>query len=304
MADTTTEAVADSVRRTVMRWANTRVNLIADANAGATSISVFSTRRFVEGDQIVIHNDNEDMENMLEIASISGRNTINLTTPLKWSWPLSAGGHVMKTFDNQYIKAVYFGEPDVITDLPAVTVNVTTSASEFLTIRATKERYNIEIGVFVAASSQEEGDRFLRKTANAIQFGLKRNFYPLLNNYQTTTLTADIVASDFHIKVADTSIFTPGQMIMIEDEYNIEVHAITSVCDSSTLQLAQVIEYDYDKDATTVIKPRRWPYNSWPSDIQYGKIYKGTLLKAGVISYFIEEMEDQFYAGFGDPQLQ
>jgi hypothetical protein len=40
--------------------------------------------------------------------------------------------------------------------------------------------------------------------------------------------------------------------------------------------------------------PTRHVFNSWPSDIQYGSIHKGELLKAAKISWFAEEEEQQF----------
>jgi hypothetical protein len=39
--------------------------------------------------------------------------------------------------------------------------------------------------------------------------------------------------------------------------------------------------------------PKRFIYNSWPSDIQYGLIHKGELLKAAKINWFAEEEELQ-----------
>jgi hypothetical protein len=44
---------------------------------------------------------------------------------------------------------------------------------------------------------------------------------------------------------------------------------------------------------STVIVPKRFIFNSWPSDVQYGTIHKGELLKAGKISWFAEEEELQ-----------
>jgi hypothetical protein len=159
--------------------------------------------------------------------------------------------------------------------------------------------------MFVSGSTQEEGDIFLTNMMDVIQTGLKKNFYPLLNDYKTSTITADIVNGDQFIKVPDSSIFVDGpRQVYIEDDYNIEVHFIEAICDSTTIKLAQHTQYDFDKDETTVIKPSRLPFNSWPSDITFGKIKKGTLLKAATITWFCEEMEDHLDASFGDTQLQ
>lgn len=308
------EAVVDAVRRIVMRWAITRTELTANASAGDTSITVKSTRRFKVGDQILVHNADEDMENDHWIAAIPNRNTITLTKPLKWAWTAASGTLVVKTQDDQFVKAVFFGEPDVITDLPAVTVAGVSRNSEWMAFRATKERHNLEIGVYVSADTQEGGDRFLQRIVDDIQYGLKRNLYPLLNDYLTVKVTVPIAFGDFHIKVDDSTPLTAGQQIIIEDEYNIQVVGIDAICDATTIQIAQPAEYDFDittvdgdgvlTDGAIIIRPNRLPFNSWPTDINFGKIKKGTLLKAAVISYFIEEMEDQKDAGYGDTQIR
>jgi len=249
------------------------------------------------------------MENQLYVRSVPDRNTINLgdsegnPKALKWNW--ANGGHVVKTQDDMLVKAVFLGEPDIIIDLPAITVSMQNRSSEFFTLRSTKERYNVEITVYVSGSTQEDGDRFLLNLVDTIQYGLKRNFYPLLNNYKTSIVTVDLLTGDRHIRVPDSSIFAIGsRQIIIEDEYNIEVHSVSAICDPTTIQIAQPLLYDYLKEDVIVIKPNRLPFNSWPSEVTFGKIKKGTLLKAAVISYFVEEMEDQLDSSFGDTQLR
>lgn len=307
--------VIEAVRRICERWAATRTDIIADANAGDTSIQVLSTRRFRPGEQFLIYNDNpdgtgEDMENDLYVLGVPDRYTIQLADTngnpkgLKWNWPLSRGAHVLKTIADQRIKAVFFGEPDVITDLPAITVSAKSRQSEPFTLRSTKETFNIEIGVFVSADTQESGDIFLQNVVDVIQYGLKRNFYPLLNDYTKTSLIADGVAGDTFLKVASVAAIQPPCELIIEDEYNIDVQVAIQVCDSSTVQLALPLLSDYSVANTYVIKPHRMPFHSWPKDITFGKIYKGTLLKSAAITWFMEEMEDHIDASFGDTQLR
>ena len=306
------ETVLDAIRRNIMRWTITKTDLTVSAQIGDTSITVDSTRRFRKGDQFLIYNDavdGEDMENLLYVKEIVGRHTIHIgdaegnTKALKWAWPLSRGAHIAKTQDNLLVKAVILGDPDIITNLPAITVSASNKSSEWYAMRSTKEKYNLEIGIYVSGSTQEEGDRFLLRLAKQIDYGLKQNLYPLLNDFETTTITANIVAGDMFVKIADTTKIKAGYQIYIEDGYNIQVVGVHSICDSSTIQLAQQAEYNFDKDETTVIRPNRLPFNSWPTDINFTKIKKGTLLKAAIISYFVEELEDQQNASFGDTQL-
>jgi hypothetical protein len=307
------KAVLDAVRRIIMRWTVTRTKLIAAANAGDTSIQVQSTRRFLKGDQFLIHNADEDMENQLYVLEVVDRHTITLADAngdpkaLNFSWPVAEGTDVVKTQNDQFIKGVFLGDPAIITEdqLPAITVSMKNRSSEVMTFRATKERYNVEINVYVSGSTQEEGDAFLLHVLDQIQWGLKKNFYPLLDEYKTSLITADIAIGDQHIKVPSVTMFTEGSnQIIIEDDYNIEVHSVNGICDSTTIRINNTFQFDFDKDDTIIIKPGRLPFNSWPSDINFGLIKKGDMLKAATISYFVEEMEDHPDASFGDTQLR
>ena len=51
---------------------------------------------------------------------------------------------------------------------------------------------------------------------------------------------------------------------------------------------------DFAVSNTSVAIPKRFIFNSWPMNIEYGKIHKGELLKASVIRWFGEEEEMQW----------
>src|SRR4051812_39448539 len=118
-----TEDVIDAVRRVIERWVITKTDLIANAMAGDAEISVRSTRRFNIGERFLIHNDEEDMENMLTITAIPDQTTIQFEPALKWNWPMVRGAHVVKTQNDLLVKQVVFGDPDTIKDIPAITVS-------------------------------------------------------------------------------------------------------------------------------------------------------------------------------------
>jgi hypothetical protein len=304
MGTNDTGGVIDAVRRIIERWTITRTNLIEDAHAGDTVIYVKSTRRWQVGDVFVIADNDENMENEITIAAILSPTAIQIVSPLKWSWPVSTGGNLLKTQFGMLVKSVQFGDPDVIVDLPAITVHCPNKSSEWMTLRGSKEHFEIEITVYVSAASLEEGDRFLLQMLDTIQYALKRNFYPLLNDFKTTPLKKDIVSGDTYIQVDDNSILSPFSEIIIEDQYNIQVCSVLSCTGSNIVQLAESVNFDFLAADTTVIRPNRLPFASWPTGINYGKVYKGTLLKAGTISYYVDVFEQQPDAGFSDPQLQ
>jgi hypothetical protein len=303
------EDVLDAIRRIIARWVVTTTPLISDAHAGDTQIKVRTSRRFAPGDEFLIKataaNGTEEVENRLVVSAIIDKNTIQLTEPLQWSWPVSEDAAIIKTINDDFVRAVYIGEPSVIqqTSLPAVTVNGISRNSEWYTIRATKERFELEISVFVNSSTQEDGVRLMYKIADIIQHGLKQNIYPLVNSYDQTALLVDALAGDCFIKVADSSIFQPFSFIYFEDPYNAQENTVNEIIDSTTIRIARKMDFDFFASDTKVVLPHRFVYNSWPSSIKYGSINKGTLLKSAVISYFVEETEIQGDGGWHDTNL-
>lgn len=302
------EDVLDAIRRIVTRWTITSTTLTATASAGDTIITVDNTLRFFAGDEIVLTNVNEDTEpspGIIFVETVIDNTHIQLTEPLQLSWPITANPRIFKSMKGQYVKAVYYGEPSIISQYPAITVNGTTRSSEWLTTRGTKEKYNIEIGVFVEDATMEDGLRFLHRMSDLIQTGLKRNIYPLVNDYDLVALTADMQPQDLFIKVADTSKLQCLDRILVETKYRIFESQIVEIVDSTTIGITPTSDFDYKvSDGATLIRCHRFIYNSWPAEINYGQIAKGSLLRAAVISYFAEEFETQFVGTFSDPQLK
>ena len=68
-----------------------------------------------------------------------------------------------------------------------------------------------------------------------------------------------------------------------------------SVVDATTLEISEpgVCNDWLVSNNTQVIGVRRHIYNSWPHRIDYGKIFKGTMLKAATIDWFAWEEEIQ-----------
>ena len=169
-----------------------------------------------------------------------------------------------------------------------------------MTLESTKERYQIEVTVYVRGGTHEEGYRFCMAMADEIQKGLKRNIMPLVSDYNLTSLTRDITAGDLTIYVNDRSLFNDNVRLIIEDPYETQENWAVALFDSEedpsqqAVRLSNCAEWDFSASDTTIIVPTRHIFNSWPDDIQYGSIHKGELLKAAKISWFAEEEEMQF----------
>ena len=297
------EDVIDSVRRIVSKWVNTSSPLIQDANVGDRTIKVRSTRRFRVNDEVMLRNALY-YETGIRVESISDKNTITLSSAItSKSWTTNENAVLIKTINEMFVQAVYFGDPEVIPEYPAVSVFGPTRESEWLTLDSTSEHYDVDINIYVLDSTHEFGHRFLHQMAKTIQLGLKKNIYPLVGDHETTSITADVISGDNFIKVADSTIFAEGNRIIIEDPFMMQECFVQSVIDSSTIAVYQSVFDDYSKDDTIIIAPERFFYNSWPASIDFGKVHKGDLLQAATIHWFGKEEEIQSMRK-QDPQLK
>ena len=297
------EAIIDSVRRIVSKWVNTSSPLIEDLSLGSRTIKIKCTKRFRVNDEVMIGNP-LSYETGLHVDEIIDENTLRLSSvTLAKDWTVNENAVLLKTINEMFVQGVYFGDPEVIPEFPAITVFGTDRTSEWLTLDSTSERYELQINIYVLESTHEFGHRFLLQMADVIQLGLKKNIYPLVGDHEVTALKADIVACDKFIKVTDASIFSEGNRVIVEDSCMMQEAFVQAVIDHETLALYQGISDNYAKDDTIVIAPERFVYNSWPASIDFGKVHKGDLLQAATISWFAEEEELQNMRK-QDPQLK
>lgn len=287
------EEVLDGVKLIVNHWTVTKSPMAyASSSAGDTVISVNSTKRFLVGDEFMIRTPGNKAEIGLRVKKILDSNHIELVSPLKNSWSLSENPIIQRTFFDQCVQGVYLGEPDPIPRYPAVTITASNKASEWLTLDSTKETFNLKIAVYTEAATQENGYRAMIRLADIIEKGLKSNFFPLIGPYNVFSVTQDIQPGDEYIKISDTSSFDKHlyPRLLLEDNYKAEEFILDKVIDSETIKLARPVCYEYlVADYSKIINPQRFIYNSWPTSTQYGTVFKGTMLKAGVIDWFAWE---------------
>ena len=301
------EEILDSVRRIIFKWVNTSSQIVQNVNIGDTSACVKNASRFSAGDSVMFKNDTY-YETGLTVERVENQTGIvNFSTPVLNNWSItdpSAGTtdvFLIKTIYDQFVQGIYIGDPDVISMFPAITVNGVSRHSEWLTLESTKERYEIEIRVFVKESTHENGYRFLMAITDEIQDGLKRNIIPLISDYDVISLAENVTAGDTVIKVNNRSRLNDDRRIIIEDDYESQENWVNYIYTESedpaetSVLLAGQVCWDFDKDTTSVIVPKRFVFNSWPADIEYGNIHKGELLKAASIKWFAEEEEMQWY---------
>lgn len=294
MANGITE-ILDSVRRIIERWVNTYALLQTDASPGDTVINVKSTTRFERSDEILLTNDTV-YETDLYIKKIVDDTHIELTTPINFEWKVSDNAMARKAIYGNIVQGVYIGDPSVIPQYPAITVAPDSRSSEWLTLESTTERYALTINIYVQDSTDESSNRFLYKMTDIVQEGLKRNIFPLVNDYNVTAITQNASAGDYVLYVADSdAVKTTCARVRIEDPFKMEETAVTEIIDATSIRLARCLYYDYDiDDNPIVISPERLIYNSWPESIDYKMIQKDSLLKAASISWFAQEEEIRY----------
>jgi hypothetical protein len=290
------ESVIDGVRRIVHKWVNTASPITVNISRGDTSISVLNDLRFEEGDQLMLKNSTIYEEGLVVKSVDRDTHIITLYDPVLNNWTVDENTILIKAIHNNIIQGIYIGNPDVIPRLPAITINGTSSSSEWFTLESSKERYELEIAIFIQASTNEDGYRFLMKVADTVQKGLKRNIMPLIDDYEIVSLREDIIAGATTIKVNDRDKVDSYRHIILEDSYSSQECWAYYLYpeDDYSVQLDHPSLFNFSAADTSVILPKRFIYNSWPSNIDFVTVHKGDLLKAATIKWFAEEQEIQF----------
>lgn len=295
------EGILNSAKSIVNKWLRTQTPLISDASPGDDTLSVLTARRFRRGDQIVVRN-SQDKGEFHTVSDIVDCGTLRLSSPLNWSWDAD-DCMVDKTWKNQFLQGVYLGDVTNIPKYPAVVIEAESRTSDWLTLGSTVERYNVKFRIYTDDSWQESGYLWNQRMSQALQEGLKRNFYPLVAPYNVVALTQDALAGDKFLKVADTSELWFPARGFLEDPFHFNEISIKRIVDSTTVELAEELCDNYVVEYNPIlIFSTRLIYNSWPSNIRYGTVYKGTFLKSSEIDWFVEEQEIQCEKR-GEPSL-
>lgn len=304
------EQVVDSLRRIIGKWTKPSVPLIANANIGDEVLQVKATNRFKVNDEIVLVDSLRTYEkpSQFRVTEVIDKNHIRVSSPISLKvWRVSDTAVVQKLIDGSRIEGIYVGDPENIPKLPAITINpISEEVPEWMTMDSVKTVYNIEVGIFVEDSTQEEGSRLLWRLTKLVKFALMNNIFPLVNDYQTTALTQNASVGDGTIAVADSSLFTCGNVILLDNNYISREIRVESIVDDTHITVTPLLANNWlVADDTQVILVNRFIMNSFPRNIQFGKIHKGTLMKAAVIDWFgwEEVIPPRGGDGWGDPQI-
>ena len=145
--------IQKSIKKIIERFIAQMIPLTEDASAGDNYVTIQSTRRFMAGDHIVIRREGSWDAELHCIAEIPDHNTMVFDDTLSIDRP--SGTYVQKLigFDGgdtaEFLKGVYLGDPAVIQQFPAITVDAKNRSSKWLTLESTSEHYEIDISIYV-----------------------------------------------------------------------------------------------------------------------------------------------------------
>ncbi len=296
-----------AIKLIIERFIAQMVPLTATATTGTSFAFIESIRRFAVGDTVVIRNSSSVDAELLTVTGVNQvEKRLIFEEPLTQDWDVS-GGFIQKLIgfssgNTEFLKAVYLGDPAVIQQFPAITIDAKSTSSEWLTLESTSEKYEIDITVYIDGLAHYESQyELMHAYVKAIRRSLFRSLYPLVQPFFSTTLIEDAAAGESTIQVADAEFAacTRGSWVFLESvDYLISNRIITDM-GTGTMELLRPLAKDFSV-GDSIIMPQRHIYNTLAHTTNFGTVNKGTMLKAATISYRAQE-EVRRLVPFVDP---
>lgn len=303
--------ILKALKKIIERFIADMVSLRETANPGDTTIYVQNTRRFMPGDYIVIRKSVDSSEaELLCVKNVIDRNTLLAESPngdpitQKYETPDALIQKLIgyQAGETDFLKAVYIGDPSVISHFPAITIDAKSKNNSWLTLESISEEYEIDITVYVDGQAYYESQyELMHFYTKQIERSLFRSLYPLVQPYNITTLSEDVSPGDNIIRVTDEDFFKCGLgWIFFESVDSLVINRAEESLGNGALRLVRPVGANF-ATGDNVIHPLRHIYNSMPHTIQYGITNKGSgILRAARISYKCNE-EKRLYSPFIDP---
>lgn len=300
--------IQKSIKKIIEKFIAKMIPLTADVSAGSNTVSVQSTRRYIPGDELVIRDRNSSEGEFCKILSIPNHTTMVFCDNLTQSYDAENAiiqkiiGYQSGTYDKDnnpevdFLKGIYIGDPDPIPMYPAIVIDAKSRSSEWLTLESTKEKYEIDITVYIDGSSHYEVQyELMQYYVQTIERALFRSLYPLVRPYSTTSFAEPVVAGDEVVKVEDEDFFVCGMgWVFFESVDWLIPNRFEEHLGNGVMRLVRPIEKDFAV-GDIVIRPQRHIFNSLPRSTRYGTINKGGgMLKASVISVEFHEEVRRF----------
>lgn len=280
--------VLKSLRNTIIRYGLTSQPITQDAALGTNTVKIPMSRKFFEGETVVIRNG--DVGEVRVIDQITDSNTITLTENLVRTWTVSEGAVLEKAPGGQYIKRIYLGDPDVIPDFPAITIMGDDRQEDWWTIGSTTPQWNCTVTCLFEDDGLENTYENMLLMSKTIEDALWANRKPVFGKITESDLTVDASLGDMSVTVASTSKMLPQHQAIIEDYNRTQYIEIESVSDANNITFIPALSSDFTVSRSAkIIVPSRWTMWTKPGTTTYGYVHKGTLLKASQIKWFAQE---------------
>lgn len=290
--------IQQAIKKIIERFIVNKTPITEALSVGQTVIPLASSRRYQCGDLVIIFN-KPSMEEKAEgevhtIVNIPDNNHITIDKGLIEVYTL-ANSFVEKMVGGTFLEAVYIGDPEVIPQFPAITVDAKSKSNSWLTLESTSEEFTIDITVYVEASQFDLQYELMHRYTKAIETALFRSFYPLVKPFDQTTLAEDVSSGSTLIKITDEDMLLcrGGGWFWLESYDFLRSNRVKQSLGNGVYELIIPVSRDFKKD-DLVIFPGRHIYNSLPAQIQYGTINKGTTLKASIINFTCSEEKRRF----------
>lgn len=258
------------------------------APIGATQLTVQNAKRFNCGDEIVIYPDGSQVAEKCTLIKAIDWHTLLLESPLKSNHEI--GEKVQVVFNNQWVKGVYIGDPQVIPQYPAVTVDMSGTSDDWITLNSITRQFNVDITVYTTSDNYERNYEYMLKLASQLQDTLYKNFYPLVEPFALTYLTEDVEENDTLIRVENDDLIREFAWFWIENDRYTRHFKPKKYLGNGVIELVQPTEVPF-LAGDEVIFPTRHIYDTRTTSIDTGRVVKGEsgFLNAARISYFGKE---------------
>jgi len=280
--------VIKSLRDTIIRYGLSSQSITEDALIGTKTVKVPMSRKFFDGETIVIRNDT--IGEIRVIDQVVDETTILLTENFVRTWTTTEGSVIQKAPGGQYIKRIYLGDPDVIPDFPSITITADNRDEEWWTIGSTTVKWNCTVTCLFEDDGLENSYEGMLELTKTVEDALWANRKPVFGKITESDLTVDLLGGANSMTVSSTDKMLPLHQAIIEDYAYTQYIEIRSVIDSNNITFSQNVVEDYlVSRGAKIIVPSRWTMWTKPGGTTYGYVHKGTLLKASQISYFAQE---------------
>lgn len=297
-------ALQEAIKKIVGRYIVGTMPLIADVSVGDTEIYIASTRRYYCNDQIALYDGSTFEGEIFTITNIPDKHTLQLHKPAITTYQAEVD-QIQKllsfeTNNEKTMTSIYLGDPSIIPQFPAITIDAKSRNSEWLTLESIKQTYDIDITVYTAGNDYEFEYKLMHHFTKAIETALFRSFYPLVEPYDYALLTSDANDDDTLITVDNPDpLICIGGWVWLESYDYLRYNQIDEYLGNNVFKLRFPTGRPFSI-GDKVIRPRRHFFNTMPKSTQYGTVNKGGFIKAGRIQYTASE-ENRLYTPFVDP---